>query len=326
MTYERGTVHCMKRGKWATQREILDGASMHGVITRKALRECGVSDGSITARTADDGKWRRILPGQVLLQNGNPSVQQQLSAALLYGGEQSMLTGGTAVMQHGLDRVGSDVHILVPSTMRRASVSFVRVERTTRLPEPKRRGRLTVAPLPRALVDTARSLRTADSCIRLFAQAIQRGATTLDEIVRELSDGPRQYGAVGWIAARELADDAHSVAEVVAQKLYASSDLPKMVHNRDVFAADGTFLGRPDGWIDHVCLGWQIDSLAHHLSPADHTETMARRAGMEKAGAIMVSHLPSQIRDNPRGVVADLRAAYERALARPRPNLHLGSA
>lgn len=316
----------MKRGQWATQREILDGASVNGVITRKALRECGVSDGSITARTADDGKWRRILPGVVLLQNGNPNVVQQLSAALLYGGEQSMLTGGTAVMQHGFDRVGSDVHILVPSTMRRASTSFVRVERTTRVPEPERRARLLVAPLPRALVDTARSLRSTESCIRLFAQAIQRGSTSLDAIVRELNEGPRQYGAVGWMAARQLADDAHSVAEVQAQKLYATSGLPKMVHNRDVFAADGTFLARPDGWLDLVAFGWQIDSFAYHLSPPDHAKTMKCRANMERAGAVMVSHLPQQIRDDPQGVLADLRAGYERALARPRPNLRLGPA
>lgn len=316
----------MKRGNWATQREILDGASVNGVITRQALRRCGVSDGSITSRTADDGKWRRILPGVVLLQNGNPSALQQFSAALLYGGEQSMLTGGAAVMQHGFDRVGSDVHILVPSSMRRASSSFVRVERTTRLPDPESRGRLTFAPLPRALVDTARSLRTTTSCTRLFAQAIQRGTTSLDQIVHELTEGPRQYGAVAWMAARELADDAHSVAEVQAQKLYATTGLPKMVHNRPVYGANGEFLCIPDGWIDIVAFGWQIDSLAHHLSPADHAATMAKRSAMEKAGAIMVSHLPSQIRDDPMSVVADLVAGYERALARPRPNLRLGSA
>lgn len=320
--------HCalMKRGAWATEREILDGASVNGVITRQALRQCGVSDGSITARTADDGKWRRILPGIVLLQNGRPSALQQQTAALLYGGEQSVLTGGAAVHRHGFDRVGSDVHILVPSTLRRTSTSFVRVERTTRMPEAQTRGQLRVAPLPRALADAARSMHTTSKCIHLFAQAIQRGSVDLDELVREFAEGPRQYGAVARLALRDLADDAHSVAEAQAQKLYATTDLPKMVHNVPVYDPDGELICIPDGWIDVVGLGWQIDSLAHHLSPADHAATMAKRAAMEKAGAIMISHLPSQIRDDPTGVIADLTAGYERALARPRPNLHLGSA
>ncbi|WP_072806033.1 hypothetical protein [Rhodococcoides yunnanense] len=316
----------MKRGLWATERQILDGASLNGVITRQALRECGVSDGSITARTGPDGKWRSILPAVVLLQNGNPSLLQQLSAAQLYGGENSVLTGGAALTKHGFDRVGSDVHILVPATMRRASTSFVRVERTTRLPEPELRGRLSVAPIPRALVDAARATRSVDTNLRMFAEAIQRGSTDLDGIVRELTDGPRRHGAAAWAAARQLADDAHSVAEARAQRLYASSKLPKMVHNRDIFGPDGTFLGRPDGWIDAVALGWQIDSFAYHLSPADHAKTMARRAEMERAGVIIVAHLPQQIRDDSSRVLADLHAGYQRALARPRPNLHLGPA
>lgn len=326
MCTRHGNVAGMKRGAWASEREILNAASINGVITRRALRECGVSDGSITARTADDGKWRRILPGIVLLQNGNPSALQQQSAALLYGGEESALTGGAAVHRYGFERVGSDVHILVPSTMRRASTSFVRVERTTRMPDVQRRGELRVVPLPRALADAARSMHSSSSCINLFAQAIQRGSVELDDLVRELAEGPRQYGAIARMAVRDLADDAHSVAEARAQKLYATTDLPKMVHNRPVHGPDGELICIPDGWIDLVGLGWQIDSLAHHLSPADHAATMAKRAAMEKAGAIMLSHLPSQIRDDPMGVVADLRAGYERALARPRPNLHLGSA
>lgn len=315
----------MKRGPWAQHREILNAAAVNGVITRQALRQCGVSDGSITARTADDGKWRRILPGVVLLHNGNPSLTQQLTAALLYGGENSVVTGGAAVHRYGFDRVGNDIHILIPATMRRASSSFVRVERTKRMPDAETRDGVRLAPLARALGDAARSQRTTSSCIGLFAKAIQRGSVELDDLVREFAAGPRQYGAVARKALRDLADDAHSVAEAQAQKIYAATGLPPMVHNRPIYGPDGMFLCIPDGWLDHVALGWQIDSLAHHLSPEDHAATMAKRAAMEKAGAIMVSHLPSQIRDDPTGVIADLVAAYERALARPRPDICMGS-
>ncbi|MDV8035689.1 hypothetical protein R4P53_19925 [Rhodococcus sp. IEGM 1414] len=107
------------------------------------------------------------------------------------------------------------------------------------------------------------------------------------------------------------------------QRLYRSSGLPPMIHNARLFASDGTFLGSPDGFQDAVCFVWEIDSLAHHLSPIDHANTMARRALMQRHGAIVVSHLPQDIRDDPQRVLADLRAGYQQALERPRPPLFI---
>lgn len=96
-----------------------------------------------------------------------------------------------------------------------------------------------------------------------------------------------------------------------------------MIHNAHLFDANGNFLGSPDGFVEAVCLGWEIDSLAHHLSPVDHANTMVRRALMQRHGVIIVSHLPQDIRDDPRRVLEDLRAGYRQAKVRPRPNLFL---
>jgi len=96
-----------------------------------------------------------------------------------------------------------------------------------------------------------------------------------------------------------------------------------MVHNLDVVDSDGGFVARPDGWIDSVALAWEIDSFAHHASPADYEYTLQRRQRMQNLGIVVVAHTPKQLTGNPKRVIADLRIAYQQALARPRPSVSL---
>ncbi len=314
---------CMKRGAWATDLSTIGDVADHGVVTRAQLRAAGVADGTVAGRCAAGGPWQHLLPGVVLLYNGYPSHQQRIAAALAYGGPHSILTGNAALSVHGLgpNPPSNEVHILVPNEMQRASVKFVRSERTWRMPEAAFEHGLRCAPVARSVVDATRALRGRSQCTALIAEIIRRGAVSLEELAIELAEGPRRYSASTRLAIGDLLGNAHSVAEADAQRLYRSSGLPPMIHNARLFAADGTFLGSPDGFLDEVCFGWEIDSLAHHLSPIDHAKTMTRRALMQRHGAIVVSHLPQDIRDDPQRVLADLRAGYNQALARPRPNL-----
>ena len=315
----------MKRGAWATDLSILEDVANHGVVTRAQLRAAGVADGTVAGRCANGGPWQHLLPGVVLLYNGYPSHQQRIAAALAYGGPHSILTGNAALSVHGLgpNPPSNEVHILVPNEMQRASLKFVRCERTWRMPEAAFEHGPRCAPVTRSVVDATRALRKRSQCTALIAEILRRGAASLEDLAAELAEGPRRYSASTRLAIRDLGANAHFVAEADAQRLYLSSGLPPMIHNARLFAADGTFLGSPDGFVDAICFGWEIDSLAHHLSPIDHANTMARRALMQRHGAIVVSHLPLDIRDNPQRVLADLRAGYQQALARPRPNLVL---
>ncbi|OZD07470.1 hypothetical protein [Rhodococcoides fascians] len=315
----------MKRGVWATDLSMLEDVADHGVVTRAQLCSAGVADGTVAGRCAAGGPWQHLLPGVVLLHNGFPSHRQRMAAALAYGGPHSILTGNAALSVHGLgpNPPSNEVHILVPNEMQRASVKFVRSERTWRMPETVFDHGPRCAPVSRSVVDATRALRGRSQCTALIAEIIRRGAASLEELAIELAEGPRRYSASTRLAIRDLEGNAHSVAEADAQRLYRSSGLPPMIHNARLFTSDGTFLGSPDGFLDTVCFGWEIDSLAHHLSPIDHANTMARRALLQRHGAIVVSHLPQDIRDDPQRVLADLRAGYQQALARPRPNLVL---
>ena len=318
----------MKRGKWAEDPGLLWQAAVNGVIKSTALQDLGVAGSTVTDRCRDGGRWQRILPGIVLLHNGFPSQLQRCTAALLYGGDEAVLSGHASLGAHGYATSASmgDVLILVPPERHRASTSFVTVERTWRMPDAVMRGSLRCAPITRSVVDAGRRARHADQCRALIASAVQRGDVSVDELAMELADGPRRYSATTRSVLAELGDNAHSVAEIDAQKLYARSGLPAMVFNRDLFTSDGSFLARPDGWMDDVGLAWEIDSLAHHLSPADHEATVLRRALLRRHGAVVVEHLPKTIVASPAMVMADLRSEYQRACSRPRPKLYLRDA
>ncbi len=311
----------MKRGSWAQSPSTLYEASDQGVITRSTLSALGVANGTVSARCRPGGHWQHFLPGVVLLNNGHPTQAQRLAGALAYGGNNAVVTGMAALQLHGVTSGthSSDVHILVPQRERRTSTSFVRVERTWRTPDRIRRGSSVYASVTRSLVDATRSIRDQSRCTTLMAEAVRRGSTTLEEIAAEVADGPRRYSATSRAAWLELHDGAHSAAEAQAHRLYARSGLPPMVHNRTIVDSLGAFIACPDGWIDEVAFAWEIDSLAHHLSPTDHAGTMARLTRMRNQGLIVVSHLPSMIRDRPEQVVDDLRTHYALAKARPRP-------
>ncbi|WP_037140989.1 hypothetical protein [Rhodococcoides fascians] len=309
----------MKKKTWRTSE--VHNLSSHGVVTRAQLREAKVSDSALTARCSPGGPWQRLLPGVYLLHNGFPSQLQRSTAALAYGGSDSVITGRVGLAAHGFaaDSTSNEIHILIPDTVRRASTSFVRVERTWRRPTPMTKGSLRVSPLVRCLVDTTRAAKTEDQCVRLIAEVVQREGATLREISSELAQGPRRYGALSKRAVRELSDDAHSVAELNAQRLYSRSGLPPMMHNVAIYSATGQFICATENWLDSVALAWEVDSLAHHLLPRDHTKTMERRTRMQSHALIVASHLPREIRDNGQQVIEDLHAHYQLALSRPRP-------
>jgi hypothetical protein len=77
-----------------------------------------------------------MLPGVYLTMTGTPTVEQRDMAALLYAGSHSVITGAVAVRRHHLSCAGPDlIDVLIPADVRRRSTGFVRIQRTTRMPE-----------------------------------------------------------------------------------------------------------------------------------------------------------------------------------------------
>lgn len=142
----------MKRGGWATDEHLLRQHSKNSVIRTSVLRKMGVGAKTIVDRTAG-GPWQRILPGLVLLHNGPPTWTQRVTAALMYGAGDAMLTGRAGLALHGYSTSAhhSQTMLLIPHASHRKDTSFVAVERTWRL---------HVAPRHRAMAwSSCRTLR-----------------------------------------------------------------------------------------------------------------------------------------------------------------------
>src|SRR4051794_6256607 len=162
----------MRRGRWADDPEALRRSARDGVIRTAALRGLGVPGGTITRRCCDGGRWRRLLPGVVMLTGGTATPRQRVSAALLYGGSDAVVTGLEACRRHGIRRgpdPGGTVHLLVPDERQLRSSQFVVVERTTRMPSPHVRDRVPLAPAVRACLDAARRLDSTAEMTELIA-------------------------------------------------------------------------------------------------------------------------------------------------------------
>ncbi|WP_414945298.1 hypothetical protein [Amycolatopsis sp. cmx-11-32] len=281
---------------------------------------------TIWRRCERGGVWRMLLPGVVLLGNGEPTDEQRIEAALLHAHEGSVLTGVHALRRYGLCNlpVIEEVHVLVPAERAIASTGFVHIERTRRLPSPRIRAGVPTAPVFRAVIDAARRAADQDVAVAMAAEAVQRQFCPPWALAEELD---RQHSAETRAlrpSLEPILGGAHSVAEADAWKLWARSGLPEFQWNVKVLDAEGRFVAKPDGWCDEMGLAWEIDSRGCH-SEGDHFRaTLARNARYAAAGIVVLQTLPSRLRTEPDAVLAELVAAHSSAQRRPRPEVHLG--
>ena len=302
-----------------------------GVATARQLVALGLSERTVYNRCLPGGPWRRLLPGVIGLFPGTPTPDQHVLAALLLCGPEAMITGLEACRRHGIRRgpVGhgghgdqpAEIHVLVPATRQVRSVGYVHVERTYRVPSALVRGGIPLAPVPRACIDAARRLARPAEVTELLADAVQNGLCTVAALVQELGDTTRRGTAVPRGVLLDVAEGVRSAAERQAKAVWQRAGLPEAWWNVAVHDEDGRFLGVADCWVDDVAMVWETESSEWHMSPADHDATVERAAAFTAAGAVYTATEPKELRTDPQGVAAVLRATYERARTRPRPGL-----
>jgi hypothetical protein len=291
-----------------------------GIVTRSQVLACGLSRSSIDYRLRPAGPWSQLLTGVYLTMSGAPTDVQRGMAALLYGGPLSMITGAAAVQALGLkcDR-SLVIEILVPASCERKSMGFVKVQRTTRLPEkPVRAGWLRYAPLPRAIADAARSMKRFGDVQALVCQGVQRGRCTPEDLAQEISDGPMQGSRLFREAVGELGAGIWSAPEGDLKRLIDRSDLEKPVYNPMLYAADGSFLGCPDAWWERAGVAAEVDSRQYHMEAQGYEKTVTKHNRMTVAGITVLHWLPSTIRKQSETVISDLRAALTEGNRRPK--------
>ncbi|MFC3455099.1 hypothetical protein [Amycolatopsis speibonae] len=311
----------MRRGDWARHPLITTGSP---VIAAKQLEAIGMARSTISRRCEPGGTWRMLLPGVVLLQNGEPTDEHKVQAAFLHSGADSILTGVRALERYGLRNLPDteEVHVLVPANRSVSDSGFVHIERSRRLPKPRVRSGVPTAPVPRAVVDAARRASDKDMVTAMMAESVQRGFCLPRSLADEL-DETRQ-GSNLRSTLLPILGGARSVAEADAWHLWQRSGLPGCRWNVKIFDANGTYIAQPDGWCDKLAFAWEIDSLGYHAGDDGFRATLARNARYAAAGIVVVQTLPSRLRSEPAKVVAELRAALDSARLRPRPDIRLG--
>lgn len=321
----RPNIDQVRRGRWADHPELLWERSQLGVIRAATLESLGVPSRTVYRRCLPGGPWQRLLPGTILLQNGPPTRNQLAVAAQLYAGPYAQITGLEACSRHGLrlDGLGSEqIHLLIPHEHRLQSAEFVTVERTDHLPRPVGRQGMALAPLIRATTDAARRIRETEPVAHLLIEAIQNGRCSPEALHRELEAGSQRGTAIPR-RVLERVEHLRSVAELHARGVGDRLAVPPSHWNEELFGPDGSYIGCPDGWWHAVCLAWEIDSIDFHFRIADYARTLRRNNRYTSKGIVFVQTLPSQLLEDPAGVIAELEDAYQRAMERPRPPISL---
>ncbi len=297
-------------------------AAQHQVISRKQALARGMTERALHYRVRIRGSWQRLLPGVFLAVTGTPTDDQRDVAAQLYAGSDGLITGTAALRRWGIRAPHSGlIDMLVPSERQRRSAGFVRIYCTKRMPEQAfTLGTVSMAPIPRAVADSARGLTRLADVRALVATVVQQGRCSADQLVAELEDGPVQGSALLRMAIADIRDGVRSSPEADLKDLLRRAKIRTPMFNPRLYSGD-EFVASPDGWWPDLGVAAEVDSREYHLSPKDHERTLERHARMAAHGITVLHFTPRQIRTQPTQVAAILRAALVAARGRPALNI-----
>jgi len=275
-----------------------------GVISRRQAECLGMSADVLNRRVRIGGPWQRMFPGVYLTVTGTPTIDQMDTAALLYAGDYSMITGLAALRRLGIWAPAiSATDVLIPDTRRRVSRNYVRMHRTTKLPtEWLAQGEIRMAMIPRALADTALDLASVRDVRAVVAAGIQQGRCSVQQLEDELRDRRLHNAKLLRSVLAEVAAGIRSSPEGDLMDLIKKSGLPDPVYNPRLYIGD-RLLARPDAWWELAGVAAEVDSREWHLSPEAWERTMKRHDRMTAAGIRVLHFSPSQIKTEP-GIVA----------------------
>ena len=285
-------------------------AYQRGVVSSAQALAIGMTAAGLRHRYRPGGPWQRLLPHVYLMSTGEPTSEQLQTAALLYAGRASVITGPAALRQYRLSAPETGrIDVLVPTGRQCRSSAFVAVHRTCRLPDAQTRDlAIGYVAAARAVADTVLGLTTRPEVRAVVASAVQRGQCTVAELAAELAAGPVRGSALFRSVLTEVGDGIRSPAEADFRDLIRKSGLPQPLFNPELVLG-GALLAKPDAWWPDRALVVEIDSREWHLSPDDWEATMARDGRLRAAGIRVIHVTPRQVRTQPGRVLAIIAEA-----------------
>lgn len=234
-----------------------------------------------------------------------------------------VVTGFEAARRYGLKNTlaGQIVHVLIPEKNQIRSAKFTIVERTIKMPDRRIVNGVPLATPARAVLDAVRRIREVDPVRAILIEAVSSGLCNVSELSAELESGSKRGTALPRAVIREIRSNVKSVPEAAALSIWKRAGLPPAERNVKIYDAQGNYIAMPDSYCIEVAMAWEIDSYDFHFEKAAYAKTVRRNGRYTRAGVVVLQTLPSQIRDDPDSVVAELRAAFDTASRRPRPDI-----
>ncbi len=249
------------------------------------------------------------------------TVTQRITAALLYAGEDAMLTGPLAAFLYGL-RYGPKHHgvvdLLMPRSAGIRSRQFVHIHRTRHLPlHPVLwLGRWPLAPSARCTIDTIGELKSQRDVRALLCEPVQRRLTTPEALAEQLALARPSTGtALAHRALEDVTAGCRSAPECELRDLVLSSRiLPEPRWNKPLPDAPGAQVF-PDACWAEVRLVVEIDSQEWHGYGDAPESTERRRALYARLGWRVIPVSPRRLREEPQVVLREIEQAYLQRLS-----------
>jgi hypothetical protein len=276
------------------------------VLTRAEATRRGFSRRAIEHRLATE-RWRLVLP-RVCLTVDTLTEADRIDAALLFAGPGAALSSAAALRASDVPRIArpEQILVLVPPANRTKSHGFVQLRRTLRPIEtvqwlgPRR---VVVA---RAAADAALGLRSLDDARALIARVVQGGHCTVEELGRELEQGPRNGSGHLRTALREIGWGVESPPEARAARILRRGRITGFRPNAWLRLIDGSWR-RVDFYWARLRAVLEIDSKQFHFEDPDWTGTLDRHLELSKIGVAAIHRPPSAL-DDEATFLRDIRA------------------
>lgn len=285
--------------------------AQHGVITRRQALKHGLSKSAIRHALGEGGQWKKIIPGVYATFTGPLQDRHRLRAALLYAGDEAMVTGAYACRGYGMQYVpheaNATLELLVPAHVRRAPVAIAKIRRVKSVPAARMVRGIPCAPPERAALDACRDVKSLRDVRAVLCEVVQRQLTKVERLVAE-------YGSVdqrGMKNARRALDDVlvgcRSAPECELRDVIRTSTVIGEPVWNEPLPDDASLI--PDGYYREVRLALEIDSAEHHGFGDRPELTEQRRARYASLGWRVIPISPRRLRHEPKAVLAEIEAA-----------------
>jgi hypothetical protein len=276
-----------------------DPEGLPRVLSREDALARGLTRHAIEHRLRT-GRWQRVLP-RTYLTGSTLTWPDRLEASLIFAGPDAVLTGAAALADLGLRTVRRPrrVLLLVPYRTHVRPTQWVRLRRTDRVPRLARISGPRRAAPARAVADLALERPRLDDVRALVTQTIRARLCTVEQLHRELVEGPRQHSKNLRLAIEEVQAGAWSAPEGRALRLLRTANVPHFQPNAHIWLPDGTHLIVDFLWPELRAV-LEIDSVEHHfLTPEQREATDERHLLLSTAGYAVTHRTPWAITRRP---------------------------